>query len=187
MESMIMGQEKQALSLNSQKGFGKKYIPETVEKPIRQYLYFAFRRSLRDAESYDHASFGIPGNDERAVFLREMAERKRREAEKFYSYYKTDGYQVIKDLKKRSIISHPHYEVQVLASQMESIEDTYSFAYRKEHNNFELYSKLSGRDSNPYTKIVFDYLAHLQTGHIAFIEKKFSLVDLRRERMAAAS
>jgi hypothetical protein len=43
---------------------------------------------------------------------------------------------------------------------------------------------VSGLDSNPFTKILFDYLAHLQTDHIVFIEKMFSLVDLRAGKMA---
>jgi hypothetical protein len=190
METMFIDKEKSTISLTSRKRFGVLHATQTVEKPIKQYLYFAFRRSLRDAESYENAAIGIPVSDERCLFFRQMADRKREEADKLYSYYKTEGYRIIRDLKKRSIISHPHYESPVRPSEIASIEDTYSFAYKKERNNLDLYSKLAGLDSNPYTKILFDYLSNLQTGHIAFIEKKFSLVDLRgqgAQRMAAFS
>jgi hypothetical protein len=190
METMVAHQENSVSSSNSRKRFGVLSSVETVEKPIKQYLYFAFRRSLRDAEAYENAVSGIQAGDERCVFFREMAGRKRDEAEKLYSYYKSDGYRIVKDLKGRSIISHPNYEAPACASDIASIEDTYSFAYKKEQNNLDLYSKLAGLDSNPYTKILFDYLANLQSAHIAFIEKKFSLVDLRvhsGQRMAAFS
>jgi hypothetical protein len=181
MESTIVEGGKSASSLFSQKQFGVLYPPEAVEKPIKQYLYFAFRRSLRDAEAYENAALGINENDERCKFFKEMADRKREEAEKLYLYYKSDGYRIIKDMKKRSIISHPHYEDLTHASQIASIEDTFSFAFKKEQCNLELYSKLAGLDDNSFTKILFDYLAHLQMGHISFIEKRFSLVNLRAQ------
>lgn len=189
MESVILEQEKSKTAGASGKRFGISGPAESVEKPIRQYLYFAFRRSLRDAETYETSVSAIFGDDERSVFFREMADRKQEEAEKLYSYYKTDGYRIIRDMKKRSIISHPHYRIPMHDPCIESIEDIYSFAYKNELKTFELYSKLAKLDSNPYTKILFDYLAHLQTEHIAFIEKKFSLVDLRTKdepRLAAA-
>jgi hypothetical protein len=181
MESMTMEHDKGILSPVSRKRFSMVYPAETVEKPIKQYLYFAFRRSLRDAELYENAASDIHANDERCAFFTEMANRKHEEAEKLHSYYKADGYLTFREMKKRNIISHPHYETLMQAEQISSIEDTYSFAYKKEQNSLELYQKLAGLDSNPYTKILFDYLANLQTGHIAFIEKKFSLVDLRAQ------
>ena len=186
MESLVMEHKKSTISPFKEKQLRLIIPAETVEKPIKQYLYFAFRRSLRDAESYENAASGVPGNDERCAFFTKMAERKHEEAEKLYSYYKTDGCQTLKDMKKRSIISHPHYETLMHATQIASIEDTYSFAYKKEQNSLELYLKLAGLDDNPYTKILFDYLANLQTGHIAFIEKKFSLVDLRPQGAQSA-
>jgi rubrerythrin len=178
MESTIVEFKKSASFSFSRDCFKAPIPAETVEKPMKQYLYFAFRRSIRDAESYDSAASGIPG-DERHDFFKEMANRKREEADKLYSYYTADGCHTLKDMMKRCIISHPHYETLMQTTQIASIEDTYSFAFKREQNNLELYLKLAGLDDNPFTKILFDYLANLQTGHIAFIEKKFSLVDLR--------
>jgi len=184
MESTIVEIKKNMSSMISKEP-GVQYAAKTVEKPIKQYLYFTFRRSLRDAESYETVASSIP-EDERHVFFKEMAQRKREEAEKLYTYYKMDGDGIIKDMQKRSIISRPHYETMIHATQLASIEDTFSFAYKREHNNLELYSRLASLDNNSYVKLLFDYLAHLQADHIAFIEKRFSLVDLRRQESAAS-
>ena len=144
------------------------------EKPIKQYLYFAFRRSLRDSESYEKAAANMPDDDRRA-FLAEMTHRKREEAEKLQLYYRADGKWAIQSMKKRSIISHPHYAADPDFSAISSIEDTYSFAFAREHNNLNLYSKLADLDNNPFSKILFHYLSRLQIDHISFIEKKMCL------------
>jgi rubrerythrin len=176
MESTLVESGKGASSAESKKQFKVLSTMESLEKPMKQYLYFAFRRSLRDAESYDAAASNIP-EDERHFFFKEMAQRKREEAEKLYSYYRVGGYQVIKDFKKRSIISNPHYQQPAELSRIASIEDTYSFAFKREYNNLDLYSKLSALDSNPNTRILFDYLSQLQLNHIVFIEKKLSQIN----------
>lgn len=146
---------------------------EKVEKPIRQYLYFAFRRSTRDAESYENAASGLP-EDDRHAFLLAMAGRKRVEAERLYAYYKADGARVLHDIRKRSIISSPHYQPEFSSSQIASMEDTYSFAFKIESKNFDLYSGLAGLDNNPHTQALFNLLAHLQLGHMIFIDGRLS-------------
>jgi rubrerythrin len=145
---------------------------ENIEKPIKQYLNFAFRRSTRDAESYEEAA-ALVYDENRLAFLLEMAWRKRDEAERLYYYYKINGTRALQDIRKRTIISHPHYQPELDPATIASTEDTYSFAFEKEQHNFELYSKLAGLDSNPYTKILFEYLSNLEKEHIAFIEGRF--------------
>jgi rubrerythrin len=182
MEAVLVEHKKSSFSAFPRKKFSVMHSSEILEKPIKQYLYFAFRRSIRDAETYENAASGIP-DDERHSFLIKMAQRKREEADRLYSYYTTNGYRTINDMKKRSIIAHPHYLASRDLVQISSIEDTYSFAFKREHDTLNLYSKLARLDSNPYTKILFDYLAQLQMGNIVFIEKQLTLgslnVDLR--------
>lgn len=171
-------------SLYSKKPIHLTTESNAVEKPMKHYLYFAYRRSLRDAESYEAVAISVPHDNERCMFFKEMGNRKYEEAEKLHSYYVADGYRMLENLRKRSIISHPHYEASTSLSEIETIEDSYAFAYKKEIHNLELYSKLSEMDSNIYTKILFEYLAHLENDHIAFIEKKFSLANLRSQKAA---
>jgi rubrerythrin len=169
MKSATIELEKNAPFTVSDNEFRPRQSRENIEKPIKQYLYFAFRRSTRDAEVYEEAA-GHMSEDERHVFLLEMARRKREEADKLYSNYKANGSRILQDIKKRSIISNPHYQPDLDPASIASIEDTYSFAFKKEQHNFELYSKLAGLDSNPYTKILFEYLSNLEKRHITFIE-----------------
>jgi hypothetical protein len=184
MESKVARKENNVYSLFSKKPVYFMIETDPVEKPIKQYLYFAYRRSLRDAESYASVAESIPKYDERSTFFKEMEDRKYEEAEKLHSYYRTEGYKIIKDMKRRSIISHPHYESQIQSSDLETIEDSYAFAYKKETHNLELYSNLAKMDSNTYTKLLFDYLAHLENDLIAYIDKKFSLANLRSQKTA---
>ena len=76
---------------------------ETLEEPMKQYMYFAFRRSTRDAESYETAAALIPA-DERRAFLTEMALRKRQEAEKLYAYYQADAVRMLQNLRSGTLL-----------------------------------------------------------------------------------
>ncbi|HUI93488.1 MAG TPA: hypothetical protein VLX68_14680 [Chitinivibrionales bacterium] len=173
MESTVLEQEKTETVLRFPKKSSAALLSQTVQQPIKQYLYFAFRRSLRDKETYEDAASHIP-DDDRRIFLLEMALRKKEEAELLYSFYKADGYRAMLKMKKRSIISIPHYQPGINMSQIASIEDTYSFAFAREHNKQVLYLNLAGLDSNRQTKNLFNYLSQLQTNHISFIEEKLA-------------
>lgn len=172
MEYPVVDNDTSVFSYNPLNRIGYYVASDPFEKAMSRNLYFAFRRSLRDAESYESIVSSIPIKDERRTFLCELSDRKRLESEKLYFYYRIGGNGIFKDFKKRSIISHPHYEIPVDDSLISSVEDTYSFAYKKELRNFELYNELAKHNTAPLTKILFDYLAQLQSGHLGFIEKK---------------
>jgi rubrerythrin len=178
MEYTILEREKRAPTRGFFEGIRATPFSKILENSIKQYLYFAFRRSLRDAESYKNAASSMP-DDDRFAFLMEMAQRKQEEAEKLYGFYKSDGFHVLKNIHKRSIISIPHYQAAGDFLQITSMEETYVFALKKEQNNFNLYSKLADLDNNPNTKILFQYLSQLCLNHVGFIERKLSCLNNR--------
>jgi rubrerythrin len=77
-------------------------------------------------------------------------------------------------MKKRNMFAAPHYQQNLAPVWIDSIEDTYSFACRKESDTLGFYSNLASLDNNPYTKTLFNFLSHLQQDHISFIEKKLT-------------
>jgi hypothetical protein len=59
MENLIIDHEPVSSALYSREDRSESRSSDPVEKPIKQYLYFAYRKSLRDAEYYENAASAI--------------------------------------------------------------------------------------------------------------------------------